>query len=50
VNVVHGHQNLFAGHGGWLLDTQSAVKTNNDFHLITWLVIQPTQSPQHDRP
>ena len=37
--------NLFAGRGGRLLDTQSAVKTNSDFELITWLVIQPTQGP-----
>jgi ERCC4-related helicase len=37
--------NLFTGRGGKLLDTQSAVKSNNDFELITWLVIQPTQGP-----
>ena len=35
--------NLFTGRGGKLLDANKAVKSNNDFELITWLVIQPTQ-------
>ncbi|WP_156876226.1 helicase-related protein [Rhodoferax antarcticus] len=34
--------NLFTGRGGKLMDATRAVKTNNDFELITWLVIQPT--------
>ena len=33
--------NLFTGRGGKLLDAAKAVKNNNDFELITWLVIQP---------
>jgi superfamily II DNA/RNA helicase len=36
--------NLFIGRGGKLMDATKAVKSNNDFELITWLVIQPTQS------
>lgn len=36
--------NLFTGRGGKLMDATKAVKSNNDFELITWLVIQPTQS------
>ena len=32
--------NLFTGRGGKLLDANKAVKTNNDFELITWLVIK----------
>ena len=36
--------NLFTGRGGKLMDATRAVKSNNDFELITWLVIQPTQS------
>ena len=31
--------NLFTGRGGKLLDATKAVKSNNDFELITWLVI-----------
>ena len=31
--------NLFIGRGGKLLDATKAVKSNNDFELITWLVI-----------
>jgi hypothetical protein len=34
--------NLFTGRGGKLMDATKAVKANNDFELITWLVIQPT--------
>jgi SNF2 family DNA or RNA helicase len=36
--------NLFAGRGGKLIDSTKTVKNDNDFELITWLVIQPTQS------
>ena len=32
--------NLFAGRGGKLIDASKAVKSNSDFELITWLVIQ----------
>ena len=32
--------NLFTGRGGKLLDAAKAVKNNNDFELITWLVIK----------
>lgn len=37
--------NLFTGRGGKLIDATKAVKNDNDFELITWLVIQPTQNP-----
>jgi SNF2 family DNA or RNA helicase len=37
--------NLFTGRGGKLIDATKTVKNDNDFELITWLVIQPTQSP-----
>ena len=43
MNVIHGHQNLFARHSGKILSIHSAVKTNNDFELITWLMIQSPQ-------
>lgn len=33
--------NLFTGRGGKLMDAAKTVKSNNDFELITWLVIQP---------
>lgn len=32
--------NLFTGRGGKLMDATKAVKGNNDFELITWLVIK----------
>ena len=32
--------NLFSGRGGKLLGASKAVKSNNDFELITWLVIK----------
>jgi hypothetical protein len=32
--------NLFTGRGGKLVDAAKAVKGNNDFELITWLVIK----------
>ncbi|MGV8804252.1 MAG: helicase-related protein [Polaromonas sp.] len=32
--------NLFTGRGGKLMDATQAVKNNNDFELITWLVIK----------
>ena len=32
--------NLFTGRGGMLLDATKAVKSNDDFELITWLVIK----------
>ena len=32
--------NLFTGRGGKLLDATKAVKSNDDFELITWLVIK----------
>lgn len=32
--------NLFTGRSGRLIDATKAVKTNNDFELITWLVIK----------
>ena len=32
--------NLFSGRGGKLLDAASTVKGNEDFELITWLVIK----------
>ena len=32
--------NLFTGRGGKLMDASKAVKSNNDFELITWLVIK----------
>jgi SNF2 family DNA or RNA helicase len=32
--------NLFTGRGGKLIDATKAVKSNNDFELITWLVIK----------
>ena len=32
--------NLFAGRGGKLMDATKAVKSHNDFELITWLVIK----------
>jgi ERCC4-related helicase/alpha-D-ribose 1-methylphosphonate 5-triphosphate synthase subunit PhnG len=32
--------NLFTGRGGKLMDASKAVKSNNDFDLITWLVIK----------
>ncbi len=35
--------NLFTGRGGKLMDAGKTVKSNNDFELITWLVIQPNQ-------
>ena len=35
--------NLFNGRGGKLMDATKAVKSNSDFELITWLVIQPSQ-------
>jgi hypothetical protein len=35
--------NLFTGRGGKLVDATKAVQNNNDFELITWLVIQPVQ-------
>ena len=33
--------NLFTSRGGKLMDAAKTVKSNNDFELITWLVIQP---------
>ncbi len=36
--------NLFAGRGGKLMDAGKAVKSNSDFELITWLVIQPSSA------
>jgi SNF2 family DNA or RNA helicase len=36
--------NLFTGRGGKLTDANHAVKGNNDFELITWLIIKPTES------
>ena len=35
--------NLFTGRSGKLMDANKAVKSNSDFELITWLVIQPAQ-------
>jgi superfamily II DNA or RNA helicase len=35
--------NLFAGRGGKLLSSQSAIKTTTNFDLITWLVIENEQ-------
>lgn len=35
--------NLFTGRGGKLMDATKALKSNGDFELITWLVIQPSQ-------
>ena len=32
--------NLFTGRGGKLMDTTKTVKSNNDFELVTWLVIK----------
>jgi superfamily II DNA or RNA helicase/alpha-D-ribose 1-methylphosphonate 5-triphosphate synthase subunit PhnG len=32
--------NLFSGRGGKLMDAGKTVKSNNDFELITWLVIK----------
>ncbi len=32
--------NLFTGRGGKLMDAQKVVKSNNDFELITWLVVK----------
>ena len=32
--------NLFSGRGGKLMDTHKIVKANDDFELITWLVIK----------
>ena len=32
--------NLFTGRSGKLMDSTKAVKSNNDFELITWLVIK----------
>ncbi len=32
--------NLFTGRSGKLMDATKAVKANNDFELITWLVIK----------
>ena len=32
--------NLFTGRGGKLMEATKAVKSNNDFELITWLVIK----------
>jgi hypothetical protein len=32
--------NLFTGRGGKLMDAGKTVKSNNDFELITWLVIK----------
>lgn len=36
--------NLFTSRGGKLMDATKAVKNNNDFELITWLVIQPSSA------
>ena len=36
--------NLFTSRGGKLMDAAKTVKSNNDFELITWLVIQPTSA------
>jgi len=36
--------NLFAGRGGKLLGTQSAIKSRTDFDLITWLVIKEVKN------
>ena len=36
--------NLFTSRGGKLRDAAKTVKSNNDFELITWLVIQPTSA------
>lgn len=36
--------NLFAGRGGKLLSTQSAIKNTTDFDLITWLVIKDVKN------
>ena len=35
--------NLFTSRSGKLMDASKAEKSNSDFELITWLVIQPTQ-------
>lgn len=32
--------NLFSGRGGKLMDATKALKSNNDFELITWLIIK----------
>ena len=32
--------NLFTGRGGKLMDAGKTVKSNNDFELMTWLVIK----------
>ena len=34
--------NLFSGRAGKLIDASKTVKSNSDFELITWLVIQPS--------
>jgi SNF2 family DNA or RNA helicase len=36
--------NLFAGRSGKLLDTEQQIKDSEDFELISWLVIQSTES------
>lgn len=36
--------NLFTGRSGKLVDATKTVKSNSDFELITWLVIQPALS------
>ena len=35
--------NLFAGRGGKLVSSQTAIKTTTDFDLVTWLVIKNEQ-------
>ena len=35
--------NLFAGRGGKLVSSQTAIKTTTDFDLISWLVIKNEQ-------